>query len=333
MGRDKPDPQQLVLPFRIEVEKLMRRRLGISPQEKHLLRVLLGVIGDKPKRQVYLRAQTYADAMEVSLRTVERSFRGLKRHDLVFKLRTPRKGLMCTTWGVSFARLWELSGVTPTEETTRQVVGSIPETTRQVVGSIESHIRNESKHHDALNKQYTMNHDHGVHGALRKNDGTDATALARLPDVVERWTKRQLSQTDLTDPDRIGELLAYAVAQASWPTNEKAELDFFTLCVHCAESAQVPGALMTAVVFRGKVARFTNAQEQRAEQLLLMRRRRQPKSEPLKAVVRSLASSLAAPVDRPTAIPTEAPRRSPDEIKAQLRAMSRGLTASQPEES
>ncbi|MDE2102048.1 MAG: hypothetical protein KGL39_32680, partial [Patescibacteria group bacterium] len=231
----------------------------------------------------------------------------------------------CTTWQVCMGALWELCGVSPAAETTRQVDGStaestrqpdgsICETTRQVDGStaestrqpdgsICSHIRNESSNGMGGINVIPMNH--GDDGALEK---------PKRP-IVQKWIDRQLTAEDLVDADSVGDLFNYAVASNRWPAGERGEHEFFTLCVHCAEAADNAGALLTGVVFLGKTAKPTNAQEQRAEQLLLTRRRKQPRPQsPAAAVVARVADGMT---------PAPPPRRSLQEVFDRLKAAAR----------
>jgi len=339
MKRIKPDPDQLPLPFRIDVNKLLFRRFGISTHAKHLLRIMCSLLGAKPiaVKHVFKSQAAFAEAMEVKVRVVQYAMTELKNRGVVYKDRRPRKGLMCTTWGLRTSVIWELAGVNLVEstsnacgsidESTRNTCGSICEPTSNTCGSIDqptsnacgstgqptrntcgsicSDVQKTAENNEEKTKAHSVNHcmvlnklEPMNHGDDGKDDGAFKKSEKK---TVQKWLDRQLTARDLVDAETVGDLFDYAVASNRWPAGERGEHEFFTLCVHCAEDADVPGALLTGVVFLGKSAKPTNAQELRAEQLLLQRRRARPVSHGTAVVAARVAESMtpAAPVNRP----------------------------------
>ena len=316
MKRTKPDPDQLPLPFRIDVNKLLFRRFGISTEAKHLLRIMTSLLGSRPiaVKHIFKSQAAFADAMDTNMRKVERAMSELKTLGVVYKDKRPRKGLMCTTWGLRTSVIWELAGVNLIEP----LAELASEPTRHSGGSIESDVSQTAEKNDfgaeahyvnhcmVLNKLEPMNHG---------DDGKDDDGAFKKSEkkTVQKWLDRQLTARDLVDAETVGDLFDYAVASNRWPAGERGEHEFFTLCVHCAEDADTPGALLTGVVFLGKPAKPTNAQELRAEQLLLQRRRSRPMSKTTAVVAARVAESL-------TAAPPV--KRSYQEIMARLKAAS-----------
>jgi len=107
----EPAKDQQELPFRIQISKLLLKRLGLTPAAKHLLRVFVSAIDDKPTRQVFLSARTMADAIEGSIRQVRSATKELRTEELICRIAGPRAGRRCDTFLVRIVNLWERGGV------------------------------------------------------------------------------------------------------------------------------------------------------------------------------------------------------------------------------
>jgi hypothetical protein len=119
-------------------------RLGMTSDEKHLLRVIAMQLGLNPNREIFMAQTTLSDAMETSVRTVQRATAGLVALGLIVCVGSPRKGRGCKTWRLCAAALWELAGLnldSSMAETTRQPGGSLSEPGRQPDGSVRESTR------------------------------------------------------------------------------------------------------------------------------------------------------------------------------------------------
>jgi hypothetical protein len=300
MRRIRPAEAQLILPFRIQLAKLLLQDLDLTTHEKHLLRIFAMAIGDKPKREVFMSLSTLKAAMSTSTRTVQRATAGLEGKELIRLVHRGRNGRNCNTWQLRISNLWERAGVVLIEEVTRQP-GVLPDEVTRQPGVLPDEVtRQLGVLPNEVARQRGLSPGEVTRQPGAQNDGNCGTNVSPmnhgdgfLSEPARRWTERALTGRDLLDPETIHGLWRHAIDQGQWGASERDELEFYTLCVHCARNAAAPGKLLTAVVFEGKSAKPRLSEEDEARRLLRMRRR--DVTSPVKDFAALTAGSFGIP--------------------------------------